>query len=207
MKYLIFVIGILLGISSCQNNEKLPILGERQAIEREKEGKVFTDTLYHTISEFRFTNQEGQTVSDKTFEGKIYVTDFFFTTCPSICPKMKQQMLRVYKKYEQNNKVLLLSHSISREDSVATLKAYAQKINIDAKKWHLVTGKWHDIEAMAKNYFVGVQEDKDEPGGYLHNGYFVLVDTQKHIRGVYDGTKPEEVDKLLLAMEKLLNEK
>lgn len=121
--YIVFIFSLL----ACKEAEKLPILGERQVIEREKDGKVFTDTIYHTIPEFSFVNQDGQKVSEKTFEGKIYVTDFFFTTCPSICPKMKQQMLRVYEKYKNDDRILLLSHSISREDSVPILKSYAKK--------------------------------------------------------------------------------
>jgi len=206
MRVFFYTIAVL-GLFACNEAKKLPILGERQVVNREKDGKVFTDTIYHTIPEFSFVNQDGQNVSEKTFEGKIYVTDFFFTTCPSICPKMKQQMLRVYEKYKKDDRILLLSHSISREDSVPVLKSYAKKINIETSKWHLVTGDWNKIEQMAKKYFVGVQEDPNEPGGYLHNGYFVLVDKQKHIRGVYDGTNPKEVDKLLSDIDILLDEK
>lgn len=203
----IFIITLLVVLWACEKSEKLPILGEKQVVEKEKDGKIVVDTVYHTIPAFKFVNQDGQEVSEKTFEGKIYVTDFFFTTCPSICPKMKQQMLRLYEKYKNDDRILLLSHSISREDSVPVLKSYAKKINIETSKWHLVTGNWNEIEQMAKKYFVGVQEDPNEPGGYLHNGYFVLVDKQKHIRGAYDGTNPKEVDKLLVDIDKLLNEK
>lgn len=203
-------IGIaLLGtfVWACQTKEKkLPILGEKQVVQVEKDGKLVTDTLYHTISAFGFINQDSVEITEKTFEGKIYVTDFFFTTCPSICPKMKQQMLRVYEKYKDDDRILLLSHSISREDSVPVLKAYAKKLNISSKRWHLVTGNWNDIEQMARQYFVTVAIDPNEPGGYLHNGYFVLVDKQKHIRGIYDGTNPQEVDKLLTDIDILLNE-
>jgi protein SCO1/2 len=205
MKYTLFLFSILL--FACKQEKKLPILGERQVIEKEVNGKIVTDTLYHTVPTFSFINQDGQTVTDKTFEGKIYVTDFFFTTCPSICPKMKQQMLRIYEKYKNDDRVLILSHSISREDSVPVLKEYAKKIKIESKKWHLVTGKWEDIEKMAKQYFIGVQEDADEPGGYLHNGSFVLIDKQKHIRAVCDGTNPKEVEKFLTDIDILLNEK
>lgn len=204
-KYYCFV--LLLTVFACNEPRKLPILGERQVVEKEKDGKIVVDTIYHTIPEFSFVNQDGQKVTEKTFENKIYVADFFFTTCPSICPKMKQQMLRVYEKYKKEDRVLLLSHSISREDSVPVLKKYAQKINIETAKWHLVTGNWNDIEKMAKKYFVGVQEDPNEPGGYLHNGYFVLVDTQKRIRGAYDGTDPKDVDRLLVDIDVLLHEK
>lgn len=203
----VFYIGLVMSLAACSEPQKLPILGERQVIEREKDGKIVVDTLYHTIPNFSFINQDGQKVTEKTFEGKIYVTDFFFTTCPSICPKMKQQMLRVYEKYKGNDRILLLSHSISREDSVPVLKSYAKKINIETSKWHLVTGNWNEIEQMAKKYFVGIQEDPNEPGGYLHNGYFVLIDKQKRIRGAYDGTDPKDVDKLLVAIDILLDEK
>jgi protein SCO1 len=206
MKYLLFFFSFLF-FACKQEEKKLPILGERQAIDKEVNGKIVTDTLYHSILAFSFVNQDGQTVTDKTFEGKIYVTDFFFTTCPSICPKMKQQMLRVYEKYKNDDRVLILSHSISREDSVPVLKEYAKKIKIESKKWHLVTGKWSDIEAMAKQYFIGVQEDADEPGGYLHNGNFVLVDKQKKVRATCDGTDPKDVERFLLDMDILLNEK
>lgn len=203
----LWVIWGLLVLGSCNEKAKrLPILGERQAVQVEKNGKIIIDTLYHTIPAFRFINQDSAEITEKTFEGKIYVSDFFFTTCPSICPKMKQQMLRLYEKYKNDDRILLLSHSISREDSVPVLRDYAQKMKISSRRWHLVTGNWNEIERMAKQYFVTVTEDKNEPGGYLHSGHFALIDKQKRIRGIYEGTKPQEVDKLLQDIDILLNE-
>ncbi|WP_250419006.1 MULTISPECIES: SCO family protein [Pontibacter] len=195
---------------SCQSNPSentLPILGEREAVTSEVDGKTVTDTVYHQIPEFAFVNQDSQLVTQETVAGKVYVTDFFFTTCPSICPKMKNQMLRVYEKYKDNPNVVLLSHTIDpKHDTVAVLKEYAERLNVATNKWHFLTGDRDSIYDIAMKYFVGAQEDKDVEGGFSHSGHFMLIDQNRHIRGKYEGTEQEDVDRLLQDIDVLLKE-
>ncbi|PRY09712.1 protein SCO1/2 [Pontibacter ummariensis] len=192
---------------SAAEEAKLPILGNREPVERVVEGQTVVDTLYHQIPDFAFVNQDSQQVTQETFAGKLYVTDFFFTTCPTICPKMKSQMLRVYEQYKDNPNVLLLSHSIDpTHDTVAVLKDYAARLNVTSDKWHFVTGEKDSIYDIATKYMVTAMEDEQEAGGFVHSGAFVLVDENRHVRGVYDGTKPEEVDRLINDIPVLLKE-
>ncbi|HEY4652075.1 MAG TPA: SCO family protein [Pontibacter sp.] len=195
---------------SCQSDTTtttLPILGSREAVERQVDGKTIVDTVYHQIPDFAFVDQDSQLVTQETVAGKIYVTDFFFTTCPSICPKMKSQMLRVYEKYKDNPNVVLLSHTIDpAHDTVAVLKDYAERLNVTSGKWHFVTGDRDKIYDMALKYFVGVQEDSQAEGGFAHSGDFMLVDQNRHIRGHYHGTEQADVDRLLQDMDILLKE-
>ena len=175
----------------------LPVLGSKKIVNG--------DTLQHMIPDFVFVNQDSQEVSPSDFEGKIYVSDFFFTSCPSICPPMKRQMLRIYEKYAEEDRVRLLSHSIDpRYDTPEVLKDYAAKLGIEAPRWNMVTGEFKDIQAIAQEYLSVVQEDPDAPGGYAHSGNFILIDTQKRIRGYYDGTDPQKVDELMKDIDWLL---
>jgi protein SCO1/2 len=162
-------------------------------------GKEKTDTIYHTIPPFRFVNQDGDTVTEKNFENKIYVADFFFTTCPTICPKMSLQMQRVEQATNDMQDFAIISHSVNPEyDTVAVLAEYAKRIGADSKRWHLVTGNKKNIYDIAiDGYKLAVDEDPRAPGGFLHSELFVLVDKQKRIRGYYDGTDSSQVDKLL----------
>lgn len=195
--------------AACQPETKtLPILGERDTVTKIVDGKTVTDTVYHRIPDFSFVNQAGETVTARDFEGKNYIADFFFTTCPTICPIMKTQMLRVYEKFKDNPQVAFLSHSIDpRHDSVAVLREYARRLGVTGTQWQFVTGDKAKIyEIGQQSYFVTAKEDPDAEGGLLHSGAFVLVDKQKRIRGMYDGTKADSVDKLMADLEVLLNE-
>lgn len=192
----------IISIISCESSSrKLPILGEREFING--------DSVYHTIPDFSFVNQDNQTITNKNYEGKIYVADFFFTTCPTICPIMKKQMLRVYEKFKENPKVGILSHSIDpRHDSVQVLKEYAARLGVKSKMWNFVTGEKTKIyEIGEKSYYITAGEDSTAAGGIIHSGAFILVDTKRRVRGVYDGTKETDVTKLLKDMDVLLNEK
>jgi len=198
---LIYYFALILTLAGCsQPKNKLPILGRHEYIDTE----TGTDTIYHTVNNFAFYNQDSSLVTNTTFEGKIYVSDFFFTSCPSICPLMKVQMLRIYKKYVENPQVGILSHSIDPEyDNVKRLKDYAERLEIESSTWHFVTGNKDSIYNMAQtSYYIGVRDD----GSFEHSGKFVLVDKQRRIRGVYDGTNEESVDKLLKDMDLLLQE-
>jgi len=195
---IVFVFLVVLG---CQQEKKLPFLGPKEVL---KQG----DTLYHKIPDFKFLNQDSLWVSQKDMAGKIYVADFFFTTCPTICPKMKTQLLRIYDKFAEDDWVRILSHTIDPEyDGVRVLKDYAKKLNITSPRWNLVTGKKSDIYRLGeKSYMVTAQEDANEEGGFVHSGAFILVDQNRHVRGIYDGTKEEDVNHLIEDMTLLLKE-
>ena len=209
---LFLAIGLIGTVIGCQpgssGSKKLPVLGSREIVEKEVNGKTVIDTVYHTIPEFAFVDQDSSWVTEETLEDKIYVADFFFTTCPTICPLMKNQMMRIYDKYEENPEVVLLSHSIDPVyDSVRVLKDFASRLGVKTDKWHFVTGKKEDIYTIGeKSYMVTAQEDENEPGGYVHSGAFILVDKDRHIRGFYDGTVREDVDRLMQDMDLLLAE-
>ncbi|WP_420149139.1 SCO family protein [Spirosoma sp.] len=191
-----------------QTNDTLPILGQREAVTRVVDGKSVTDSVYQTIPDFSFISQYGDTVTAKTLANKIYVADFFFTTCPTICPKMKVQLKRVYEKYKGNSNVMFLSHTIDPEhDSVAVLKEFAINLGVTDRQWLFVTGDREKIYDIGQNsYMVTAQADESAPGGVVHSGAFILIDKAKHIRGIYDGTTEAGVDKLMKDMERLLAE-
>lgn len=141
------------------------------------------------------------------FAEKIYVADFFFTSCPTICPIMKTQMLRIYEKYKDDERIVLLSHSIDPEhDTVEVLRDYGGRLGIEADRWHLVTGNKEEIYKTARLYGLAAMEDKNAPGGFIHSGSFTLVDRQGRIRGYYRGTEEEAVDRLIDDIAWLLNE-
>lgn len=164
---------------------------------------------YHTIAGFALVNHNGDTITGKDYENKIYIADFFFTTCPTICPIMTDNMVKLQEKLKDQNDVLLLSHTVMPEiDSVPVLKAYAEKKGVNDAKWNLVTGDKKQIYDLArKSYLVA----KDEPFGgdydMIHTENFILVDTQKRIRGFYDGTNWEEMEELLEDVAILTSEK
>jgi protein SCO1/2 len=160
----------------------------------------------HKIADFSFTNQNGKTITQKEYEGKIYVADFFFTTCGSICPIMTTNMVDVQKAFLNNPKVMLLSHTVTPEiDSVPVLKKYALQKGVIDSKWNLVTGDKKDIYSMARKSYLAVKLGKpSELYDMVHTENFVLVDAQKRVRGFYDGTKKEEVKRLIDDMNWLL---
>ena len=185
---------------------ELPILGNKKFVDKEVNGEVVKDTIYHTIRDFAFVDQDSSLVTNETFSDQIYVADFFFTSCPTICPLMKQQMLRVYEAYENESEVAILSHTIDpKHDTVAVLKDFAEKLGVKTEKWHFVTGNKDSIYDIGEtSYLVVANEDENAPGGYIHSGAFLLVDKQRRIRGVYDGTIPEQVDILINDIGRLI---
>ncbi len=196
---------------ACTNPEKekpLPVLGQREIVTREVNGQTVTDTLYHTIAPFSFVDQDSATVTNKTFENKIYIADFFFTSCRTICPKMKTQLLRVYDSIQNDNDVLILSHTIDPEyDTVGLLHDFASRLGVKTEKWHFVTGIKDSIYNIAQtSYFATAMEDKTEPDGFIHSGAFLLVDKQGRLRGKYDGTLENDVNRLLVDLKRLKKE-
>ncbi len=204
-----FLLGLLVLISfackpageNASAPTELPILGERYVDDNQ-------DTVYHKIADFAFVNQLGDTITNADMAGKIYVADFFFTSCPTICPIMKKEMLRVYEAYKGQPNFKILSHSIDpTHDTQAVLKDYAEKLGIeDASTWNFLTGDQEKIfEIGQTSYLTTAMSDQAEPGGFLHSGAFLLIDQDGRIRGVYDGTKSDQVDRLIADIPKLLN--
>ena len=210
MKNLLLFAAIVCLLQACTNksDNKLPILGNREPVERIVDGKTIVDTVYHTIPPFSYLNQDSILITDKDFDNKIYIADFFFTSCNTICPLMHRNMLEVYKKYKENPNVKFLSHSIDvKYDLPSRLKTYASKLGVESNKWVFVHGSRDSIfNIAAKNYLVAAYEDNADPQGLVHQGWLVLVDTKKQLRGAYDGTSEEQVKQMMLDMEKLLKE-
>lgn len=204
MRYIPFLLLILSSFSAClQAPEKkvLPILGERDI-------SPSGDTLYPQIPDFAFVDQDSQIITNATFRDKIYIVDFFFIHCPSICPIVKKNLLRVHEKYRDDPRIGILSHSIdTKHDTVAALRKYAHKLEANTKQWHFVTGNKDSIYGIADNYYsVNPTEDPDAPGGFNHDGRLILVDKQRHVRSFCDGTIAEEVDRFMQDIDLLLQE-
>lgn len=202
---------LMLSISfyACNFDKKLPIYGQREArIIKDANGNEQVDTVYQTIPAFKFLNQDSTYLTQDAFKGKIYVADFFFTSCTTICPTMHRNLKTVYEQYLDNPNVMFLSHTIDfKYDKPSVLKNYAKKLGIDTKKWAFVYGPKEEVYNLAeKSYLTVVEEDKTAPDGYIHQGWLVLIDKQKRMRGAYDGTKEEQVAKLKEDIKTLLAE-
>lgn len=196
-KLSIFFLGLIIGMISCSESKQtpvktLPIYGERDNDEK-------GDTIYHTVGNFSLKNQEGDVYSHNDLDGKIYVADFFFTSCPSICPKMTTNMKKFAAAFKNNDEVRIVSFTVDPErDTVEKLKKYADKNGINSKQWNLLTGDKETIyELGVYGYLLSAQEDALAPGGFLHSGQFILVDKEKRIRGIYEGTKAKEMDRMI----------
>lgn len=203
LKQLLYITFTCFLLIACNQDKILPIYGK--SVINTPNG---TDTLIKKIPPFTFTNQIGSIISEKDFEDKIYVTEFFFSHCPSICPIMKRNMLKVYEEFGNTEDFLILSHTIDpKRDTVGRLYEYAQKLGIDhPNKWHLVTGDFDDIYMMAKEYMISAYEDENVPGGFEHSGKFTLVDKKRQIRGYYEGTDEDEVAQMIKDIKLLLKE-
>ncbi|MBF9220898.1 SCO family protein [Hymenobacter ruricola] len=204
-------------LTSCTEAPKqaarLPIMGERDVVPRADGGPA--DTVYAAVPAFRLTDQFGQVLTNQSFAGRAYVADFFFATCPGICPKMQAELLKVYKQFGQKPELAFLSHTIDpAHDSIPVLRDYAERLGVGtARNWHFATTGAHGeptardtVFQLAQAYFTAALPDKQAPGGFAHNGTFALVDDQGHIRGLYDSLNPKEVARLLQELPILLAE-
>ena len=200
MKKILIPFIILMSCQPQADSDRLPIYGNTIYEEN--------DTIYHTIQDFELVDQDSSTVTNATFANQVYVADFFFTSCPTICPTMKAQMLRVYEKFEANESVAILSHTIDPTyDTVALLKDYSERLGVSSSKWKFVTGDQDYIYDLAETSYMSIaDEDSNAPGGYVHSGAFLLVDKDRRIRGFYNGTEPEQVEVLMNDIDKLLSE-
>lgn len=196
---------LLLG---CNDKPKrLPFL-QMEVGEKLVDGKKIADTNFRTIPDFKLRNQDSTIVTAKDFDGTIYVADFFFTSCPTICPVMHRNLLKVYQKYKGNPEVKFASHTIDvKYDTPSRMKSYATKLGVTGTQWEYLWGTRDEIYALAeRNYLVAAQEDSKAPGGFVHQGYLILVDKNKRIRGAYDGVQDKDVAKLMQDMDILLAE-
>ena len=171
----------------------------------EESSEAYTDI--HKIADFSFTDQNNQKVTNANFDGRLYVADFFFTTCPSICPEMTSNMYLLQEEFRDEPKFKLLSHSVTPWiDTVQQLKRYAVENQVDDKKWHLVTGEKAQIYDLARtSYFIegqmGLQLSSDD---FLHTENFILIDKKRRIRGIYNGTLEREINRLISDIKLLL---
>jgi protein SCO1/2 len=193
------VVTISLFYSALKPQKTLPIYNPADVNPELVDSTVQYKSKYHTIADFSFVNQNGETITQKDYEGKIYVADFFFTTCGSICPKMSTNLVEVQKAVLNNPKVMLLSHTVFPEvDSVSVLKAYAIKYGVVDSKWNLVTGDKKQIYTMARKSYLAVKQGRpDQLYDMVHTENFVLVDQKRRVRGFYDGTDKEDIKRLL----------
>lgn len=173
---------------------KLPIFNPSDVNPELVDSTIQYVAIDHKIADFKFTNQNGKVVTQKDYDGKIYIADFFFTTCPTICPKMTNNMVWLQNKIKNNPKVMLLSHSVTPDiDSVPVLKKYALEKGVIDSKWNLVTGDKKDIYYIARKSYLAVKTGKpEEMYDMVHTENFVLVDSKKRVRGFYDGTNLDQ---------------
>jgi protein SCO1 len=184
-----------LAFFNCQPKQPaflLPVYGEKTPTENQ-------DTVYHTIGDFKLVNQYGETISKETVKNKIYIANFFFATCQSICPEMSTNLTTVQKVFEKDDSLLILSHSVNPlHDTVEVLMNYAGTYGALKNKWHLLTGDKKMIYDLAKtSYLVNAIEDDGSPEGFLHSELFLLIDSKGRLRGMYDGTDKAQVQKLI----------
>ncbi|TVR84208.1 MAG: SCO family protein [Saprospirales bacterium] len=204
MRYILYLSAAVLAVfilKSCSSTDarELPVLGIPKIIDG--------DTIPHRIPDFTFMNQDSQLVTNETFANAVYVADFFFTSCPTICPKLTRSMLRIHDYFEGREDVLFLSHTIDiRRDSIPRLKMYAENLGVTSDRWHFVTGDMNDIYDIAEDYMSIAIEDPNAPGGFDHSGWLILVDGNRHIRSFCDGTKDSDVDRLMEDIKILLHE-
>ena len=187
---------------------RLPILGEREVVPRADGSPA--DTVFAAVPRFRLVDQAGQTLTNQSFAGRAYVADFFFATCPGICPKMQSELLKVYKQYGQDPNVAFLSFTIDPEhDTQPVLADYARRLGVAApgSTWRFLhTPDRPTAYQLAHNFSAAAQTDLKAPGGIAHSGALALVDDQGYIRGSYDGLNPDQVALLLRQLPILLNE-
>ncbi len=210
------MLSLLILVVSCENTdeqtsrvESLPYYNEASFTPQWLKPNSIQVEAFHKIPSFSLTDQEGATITNETFKDKIYVADFFFTTCPGICLKMTDNMSVLQEEFKEDKEVLLLSHSVTPDyDSVAILKKYAVENEVISEKWHLVTGERNEIYDLGRNsYFVeeDLGESKTEED-FLHTENFVLIDKNKHIRGIYNGLNKTAIQQLIADIQTLKKE-
>ena len=182
--------------------EVLPIYQPAEVNEKLVDSSIIHVAKYHKISDFKLTNQNGKEITQANYKDKIYVADFFFTTCQDICPVMTKNMYELQEELKNDNDILLLSHTVIPEvDTEKRLKEYAIENNVDDSKWNLVTGDKKQIYELARKSYLAVEDSNFNEFDMIHTENFMLIDKEKQIRGFYDGTNSEEINRLLKDIE------
>ncbi len=200
---IIFFAGVTVAyfILSEKKNEltKLPVFNPNELNTELVDESQRNVTKDHKVDDFLFYNQDGKKVTLEDVKDKVYVADFFFTTCPGICPKMKKQMSRVYEEFKNRNDFILLSHTVMPEvDSVEVMAEFAKKQGAVSEEWMFLTGEKKEIYRMARQSYFAVKTKGDGgPDDFIHTENFILVDKNQRLRGFYDGTSTEDVDRLI----------
>ena len=180
----------------------LPVYQPAEVNEKLVDSSIIHVAKYHKISDFRLTNQNGKEITQADYNDKIYVADFFFTTCQDICPVMTKNMYQLQEELKNDNEVLLLSHTVIPEvDTVEQLKEYAIENNVDDSKWNLLTGDKKQIYELARKSYLAVEDNNFNEFDMIHTENFMLIDKEKQIRGFYDGTNSEEINRLFKDIE------
>ena len=205
MKYTFFMSFLLITVA-CNNKKRLPYYDTADFTPK---WEMKDEKSFHRIRPFKLLNQENKLFTEKDIEGKICVADFFFTSCPGICPKMANSMIDVQKEFINDEDILLLSHSVTpNKDSVPVLKKYAQSKKVNFKRWKLLTGNKNEIYDLGRKYYF-VEEDegvKKSDEIFLHTENFILIDKQRHIRGIYNGLDPNSIENLIRDIKVLKTE-
>jgi protein SCO1/2 len=193
----VVMIGVIYSILS--PDKRLPVYNPADVNPRLVDESVFHIRTDHKVADFSLTNQNGKTVTQKDYEGKIYIADFFFTRCQTICPIMTNNMVKIQEQFSEDTNVMFLSLSVTPEmDSVPVLREYADRKGVDDAKWNVTTGnKKHIYDLARKSYFAVLDQGDGGVQDFIHTENFVLVDTKRQIRGYYDGTDLEDIDRLI----------
>ena len=182
--------------------EVLPVYQPAEVNEKLVDSSIIHVAKYHKISDFKLTNQNGKEITQANYKDKIYVADFFFTTCQDICPVMTKNMYQLQEELKNDNQILLLSHTVIPEvDTVEQLKEYAVENNVDDSKWNLVTGDKKQIYELARKSYLAVEDSNYSQYDMIHTENFMLIDKERQIRGFYDGTNSEDINRLLKDIE------
>ena len=188
--------------------EVLPVYQPAEVNEKLVDSSIIHVAKYHKISDFKLTNQNGKEITQANYKDKIYIADFFFTTCQDICPVMTKNMYRLQEELKSDNEILLLSHTVIPEiDTVEQLKQYAIENKVDDSKWNLVTGDKKQIYELARKSYLAVEDSEFNKFDMIHTENFILIDKKKQIRGFYDGTNEKEIEQLLSDIQILKKEK
>ena len=188
--------------------EVLPIYQPAEVNERLVDSSIIHVAKYHKISNFKLTNQNGKEITQANYKDKIYVADFFFTTCQDICPVMTKNMYKLQEELKNDNEIFLLSHTVIPEfDTVEQLKQYAIENKVDDSKWNLVPGDKKQIYELARKSYLAVEDSKFNEFDMIHTENFILIDKNKQIRGFYDGTNEKEIEQLLSDIQILKRQK
>ena len=204
----IFSISLIIILTSCDSEKSvLPILGQHDYETRTEAGKTISDTVHYTVPDFSFLGHRSVEINNNTIAGKVTIADFFFTTCPTICPVMSRNMKKISQEFLGKKNLTMLSFSIDAiHDSIPVLNKYASKLNVENENWHFMVCEKKKTFELAKGFMISAAEDKNAPGGLIHSGAFILLDGQQRIRAYYDGTKEEDVDKAIADIKTLLDE-